>query len=46
MKNVTHSSIAAADSKEIVGRLSSIKNYLEDADNNSGLIGLMLNNSS
>ena len=46
MKNLTHSSIAAADSREIAGRLSTIKNYLEDADNNSGLIGMMLNNSS
>ena len=46
MKNLTHSSLAGAESKEIAGRLSSIKNYLEDADNNSGLIGLMLNNSS
>ena len=46
MKNLTHSSIAGGESKEVAGRLSSIKNYLEDADNNSGLIGLMLNNSS
>ena len=35
-----------ADSKEMAGKLSSLKKFAEDEDNNKGIVGLILSNSS